>query len=148
MTRAPRSTQTSTSSPPRPSTRTFGYSFGALADHGDPLFGGEQRALPDVLADGDNRVVEQRRGAADHVEVALGDRVEGAWADRAPDFWFSHDHLAVLGASPPQIARPLRCMTARLERRLQTARKRKLSRSSICLRLGQTGPGLLPSPVH
>ena len=53
-----------------------------LVQEGDALVEGEHRLLVlRVPDDADHEAVEDARGALDHVDVAVGDRVEGAWID-------------------------------------------------------------------
>ena len=61
----------------------FGRSRVASLDERDPLLGAEQRVAlaPRQVDDRHDDVVEHRRRAADHVEMAVGDGVEGAGAD-------------------------------------------------------------------
>ena len=53
-----------------------------LADDPDPRLDRQQRRLPRVGEDGHDHALEDGRGPADHVEVAVGDRVERTRIDR------------------------------------------------------------------
>src|SRR5665213_34189 len=50
----------------------------------DPLVGREQRPLAVVAGDADDEVVDDLRRAANDVEMAVGDRIEGAGVDPHP----------------------------------------------------------------
>ena len=60
------------------STRTWSSPLVAdqVADHLDPLGHGEELPLVRVVAHGHDQLVEQPGPPADHVQVAVGDRVE------------------------------------------------------------------------
>ena len=54
------------------------------ADDGDPLVGRQERGLARVREDRDDHPVERARRAAQHVEVAVRERVERPGVDRDP----------------------------------------------------------------
>src|SRR5206468_1326174 len=63
---------------------------GALDQHLAPLVDREQARLRLVDEDGDDDLVVQRGAPADDVEVAVGDRIEGAGAQGASDALAAH----------------------------------------------------------
>ena len=83
---APRARQKSTVRPSKEATSIAGRASRrpreGVADDPDPRLDGEQRRLARVREDADDDRVEDDRGAADDVEVAVGDRVERARVDR------------------------------------------------------------------
>ena len=60
----------------------MGSSANACADDRDALVGSQQRDLARVLEDRDDQPVDEARRAADDVDMAVGERVEGARVDR------------------------------------------------------------------
>jgi hypothetical protein len=61
-----------------------GHVAQGVAEQLHALLDGEQPGLAGVHQDRDDEFVVQRRGAHDHVDMTVGDRVERAGADRAP----------------------------------------------------------------
>ena len=53
-----------------------------LADHLEPLLDRKQRLFAGMDADGDDQPVAQADGVPDHVQMAIGDGVEGAGIER------------------------------------------------------------------
>ena len=60
-----------------------GVCRGGRLDEGDPLLDWEGAGLGGIVQNGDDHLIEERRRAADDVEVAIGHRVIGAGAERA-----------------------------------------------------------------
>ena len=68
----------------------------------DPFLQREQRALAGIDGHADHQLVEQARGAGDHVEMAVGDGIEraGIQADPPRIFWSCWSAIAsFLGSS-------------------------------------------------
>ena len=103
------------------------------ADQIDPLLEREQRALADVDRDADHQPVQHPGGPADDVEMAVGDRVEGAGIDA--------DVLALSHRSAPAAR-----VIVTVSRRSRTVVRHRSSPSS-CRATGNTSSRVRPRPA-
>src|SRR5690606_33444365 len=112
----------------------------------------QRRALGRALGDADDQALEQRRGAIDQVDVAAGDRIEGAGIDRGTVAGHVHGLLVALssggGASVAAHPPPRRYRACRASRLRPSRCKRQPAPGSTARSAGDSRYSQASSASH